>query len=136
MENENFLKGTGTLMILGGVIAILTAIAMLPRAAAMAADAQASMLGAAALLMLVCGFEAIVAGYAGVKHRENHDKIADCIAWAVVVSVLGLGGALLAAAATGSVNVVSIALSILLPVLYIMGANANRQTSARPLAVK
>lgn len=136
MKNEAFLKGTGILMILGGIIAILSGISMLIRAAALTADMQVSMLGAAALLMLVCGFEAIVAGYAGAKHSANHDKISDFDAWGVIVSVLGLGGTLLEAAAVGTVNVVNIVFSVLIPVLYIMGANANRQTAVSPLPAK
>lgn len=136
MKNEEFLKGTGILMILGGAIAILTAISMLIRAIALTADMQASMLGAAALLMLVCGLEAIVAGYAGAKHSTNHDKIVDFDAWGVIVSVLGLGGTLLEAAAVGSVNVVNIVFSILIPVLFIIGANANRETKVSPLPAK
>ena len=43
MKNEDFLKGTGILMIFGGVIAILTAISMLIRAVSLTADMQMSM---------------------------------------------------------------------------------------------
>jgi len=136
MKNEDFLKGTGILMIFGGVIAILTAISMLIRAVALTADMQMSMLCAAALLMLVCGFEALVAGYAAARNSADPDNASDCIAWAVIVALLGVGGVALNAAATGSVNVVNAVFSVVIPALYGMAASADRRGSAKPASVR
>ena len=95
-----------------------------------------SMLCAAALLMLVCGFEALVAGYAAARNSADPDNASDCIAWAVIVALLGVGGVALNAAATGSVNVVNAVFSVVIPALYgmkqgLLAKRNSKQTRCR-----
>ena len=133
MKNEEFLKGAGVLMILGGIIAVIGGMVMLFTAASITADTPSSILSAAALMSIACGIAAGAAGYAGVRHSVTDENLNDCMAWAAVVSAMGLVSSIMAGIATASPYVVSIVLSVIIPALYIMAAHDDAQLVSAPL---
>lgn len=129
-KGAGFLKITGILMIIGGVLSIILAIIAILGIAALAyiSDGVISsgLLYAAGVLSLVSALAQLIAGIVGVKNCKKPDKAKSCIVWGVIVAVLCIAGSILTVAGGSSFPVVSCIVGLVLPVLYIIGAVKNK----------
>ena len=123
------LKVCGILMIIGGSLGILIniiAVIGVGAVAALAAYAGAGMivglLTFACILMLAGSVMELVTGILGVKNRDKPEKVKSCITCCFIVIALSLLGTVLTIVSGGSVNFFSLLLSLVLPVLYLIGA--------------
>ena len=138
MENRpkgsNFLKVCGILMIIGGALGIIISlIALLGVAAlvALAADSgtviNSGLLTFSCLLSLCSAVIELVTGIIGVKNCNKPEKATTCMVWGIIVAVLSVLGQVLSVASGSQFNVLSLALGLVLPVLFIIGAVKNKQ---------
>lgn len=126
-KGASFLKVTGILMIIGGGISLIVAIAALLGIATLALlGASSGMLYAAGALTLISAVAELVTGIIGVVNAKRADKAGTCMAWGIVVAVLCVVGCILTVAG-GEFPVFSLILGLVLPVLFIIGAAKNKQ---------
>lgn len=127
-KGASFLKVTGILMIIGGGISLIVAIAALLGIAALAVlGASSGLLYAAGVLTLVSAVAELVAGIIGVVNAKRSEKAGLCMAWGVIVAVLCVAGCVLTAVGGSDFPVLSLILGLVLPVLFIIGAAKNKQ---------
>ena len=127
-KGASFLKVTGILMIIGGGISLIVAIAALLGIAALAVlGASSGILYAAGALTLVSAVAELVAGIIGVVNAKQSEKAGLCMAWGVIVAVLCVAGCVLTAVGGSDFPVFSLILGLVLPVLFIIGAAKNKQ---------
>ena len=127
-KGASFLKVTGILMIIGGGISLIVAIAALLGIAALAVlGASSGILYAAGVLTLVSAVAELVAGIIGVVNAKRSEKAGLCMAWGVLVAVLCVAGCVLTAVGGSDFPVLSLILGLVLPVLFIIGAAKNKQ---------
>lgn len=127
-KGASFLKVTGILMIIGGGISLIVAIAALLGIAALAVlGASSGILYAAGVLTLVSAVAELVAGIIGVVNAKRSEKAGLCMAWGVIVAVLCVAGCVLTAVGGSDFPVFSLILGLVLPVLFIIGAAKNKQ---------
>ena len=133
MKGHKFLKVTGILMIIGGALATILGIIAVLSVAALAyiasAHSEAAMLYASTILFLVSGIVELIAGIIGVLNAEKPQKAKVCIVWGALVAVLSVAGTILGVAGGGDFNAFSLVLGLVLPVLYIIGAVNNIQST-------
>ncbi len=126
-KGAKFLKVTGILMIIGGILGIILGIiALLGVAALVALGASSGLLTFAAVLSLVSAIVQLIAGIKGVKNANKPEMAQSCIVWGAIVAVLSVVGNILTAVGSGSFDVTSLLLGLVLPVLYIVGAVKNK----------
>ena len=133
MKGHKFLKVTGILMIIGGALATILGIIAVLSVAALAyiasAHSEAAMLYASTILFLVSGIVELIAGIIGVLNAEKPQKAKVCIVWGALVAVLSVAGTILGVVGGGDFNASSLVLGLVLPVLYIIGAVKNIQST-------
>lgn len=133
MKGHKFLKVTGILMIIGGALATILGIIAVLSVAALAyiasAHSEAAMLYASTILFLVSGIVELIAGIIGVLNAEKPQKAKVCIVWGALVAVLSVAGTILGVAGGGDFSAFSLILGLVLPVLYIIGAVKNIQST-------
>ena len=129
MQKNQMLKVCGILMIIGGSLGILIniiAVVGVGAVAALAAYAGAGvivgLLTFACILMLAGSVMELVTGILGVKTCDKPEKVKSCITCCIIVIALSLLGTVLTIISGGSVNFFSLLLSLVLPVLYLIGA--------------
>lgn len=127
-KGASFLKVTGILMIIGGGISLIVAIAALLGIAALAVlGASSGLLYVAGVLTLASAVAELVAGIIGVVNAKRSEKAGLCMAWGVIVAVLCVAGCVLTAVGGSDFPVLSLILGLVLPVLFIIGAAKNKQ---------
>ena len=130
-KGSGFLKVTGILMIIGGAISIIMGIIAALGVAALVyisdGEASSAMLYASVVLMIVSAVAQLVAGIIGVVNCKKPEKAGTCITWGVIVAVLCVVGTILNAVGGGAFSLFSLALGLVLPVLYIIGAVFNKK---------
>lgn len=131
-KGKGFLKVCGIIMIVGGGLSILLSIFSL--AAAFGAFAIGLPgYGFGIIIGILAGIMELVCGIVGVVNCDKPEKAGVCLAFGVIVIVLSLIGQILvwvnAAAIGASVNFVSIITSLILPVLFIIGAVLNKKAA-------
>lgn len=130
-KGSGFLKVTGILMIIGGAISIIMGIIAALGVAALVyisdGEASSAMLYASVVLMIVSAVAQLVAGIIGVVNCKKPEKAGTCIIWGVIVAVLCVVGTILSAVGGGAFSLFSLALGLVLPVLYIIGAVFNKK---------
>ena len=127
-KGASFLKVTGILMIIGGGISLIVAIAALLGIAALAVPgASSGMLYAAGFLTLASAVAELVTGIIGVANAKRAEKAGLCMAWGIVVAALCVIGCILSFAVGDAFPVFSLILGLVLPVLFIIGAAKNKQ---------
>lgn len=127
-KGAGFLKVTGILMIIGGGISLIVAIAALLGIAALAVlGASSALLYAAGILALASAVAELVTGILGVVNANRPEKAGLCMAWGIVVAALCVLGCILTVAGGDSFPVLSLILGLVLPVLFIIGAAQNKQ---------
>ena len=120
-------------MIIGGALATILGIIAVLSVAALAyiasAHSEAAMLYASTILFLVSGIVELIAGIIGVLNAEKPQKAKVCIVWGALVAVLSVAGTILGVAGGGDFSAFSLVLGLVLPVLYIIGAVKNIQST-------
>ena len=129
-KGAGFLKTTGILMIIGGVLSIILAIVAILGIAALVyisdGEISSGLLYVAGILSLVSAIAQFIAGIVGVKNCKKPEKAKSCIVWGVIVAALCIVGSILTVAGGNSFPVVSCIVGLVLPVLYIIGAVKNK----------
>ena len=138
-----FLKVCGILMIIGGAITIIVSgiLGLVGYAAgnaiASAGDQSAGevvgvLVLVGAIISLISGILELIAGIVGVKNANKPEKATTCLVWGIIVLVLNIIGMILTfvgdSSGAGTI-IVSIITSLVVPVLYIVGAVLNKKTA-------
>jgi len=136
-KSNGFLKVTGILMIIGGVlsfivgiIAVLGVALVATIAAAAGAPVSAGLLTFSCILVLVSGVVSFVAGIMGVKNANKPEKAQKCIVIGIIVIILSILGTILSLAAGGKFNFINLITGLIIPVLYLLGAFQNKKAAA------
>ena len=131
MQGSKFLKVTGILMIIGGALALILAIAALSSVAALSAiGINIGILWFAAILSLVGAVIELVAGIVGVVNWNKLHKSTSCIVWGILVIVLCVvSNVTVFAVDSASFNALSLLTGLVLPVLYLIGAFKNKNAA-------
>lgn len=133
MNGHKFLKVTGILMIIGGALSAILGIVAVLGVAALAyiasAQAEAGMLYASTILLLISGVVELIAGIIGVINAEKPQKAKACIVWGALVAILSVAGTILGVVGGSDFSVSGLVLGLVLPVIYIIGAVKNMQSA-------
>ena len=128
---SKLLKVVGILMIIFSAITLVVGIVGLVGLGALLAVSNGTVMGvvvwAAVLAYILAGAVIeLVAGITAVKHWANPAKAQTCVAWGVVLLVLVALNALFGLIG-GESSLLSTLIGLVLPVLYIVGANQLKQ---------
>jgi hypothetical protein len=130
-KGAGFLKVTGILMIIGGIISIIAAAALLAGIAFLVAlsggAVSTGFLYAAGAFSLIGGILQLIAGITGVRFCKRPEKAQTCIMWGIIVIILCVIGSILTVAGGNPFPVGSFLIGLILPILYILGAYKNKQ---------
>lgn len=137
-----FLKVSGILLIIGGVYTILfagirgiigysagTVIANSGELTAGRVVGTLTLVGA--IVSLIGGILELITGIVGVKNNNKPEKATTCLVWGIIVLVINAAVLIMALAGgiSGVVTIIATILgSLVLPVLYIIGAVKNKQS--------
>jgi len=126
-KSNGFLKVTGILMIIGGVLGFIVGIiAVLGVAVLAAAGASSGLLTVASLLVVVSSVVSFIAGIVGVANAARPEKAQTCIVFGILVVALSILGNILTVVAGGKFSVPSLFTGLVIPVLYLIGAFQNK----------
>lgn len=136
MENKTakgagMLKVVGILMIVFGGIALVLSILAAVAVAAVAFLSEGllttNLLYASTALMVASAVAELVTGILGVANCKKPEKAGVCIAWGAIVAVLCVAGTVLNLVANGEFKIFSLAVGLVLPVLFIIGGVKNKK---------
>ena len=136
MENKTakgagMLKVVGILMIVFGGIALVLGIIAAVAVAAVAFLSEGLLttylLYASTALMVASAVAELVAGIVGVVNCKKPEKAGVCIVWGAIVAVLCVAGTVLNLVANGEFNIFTLAVGLVLPVLFIIGGVNNKK---------
>lgn len=136
MENKTakgagMLKVVGILMIVFGGIALVLGIIAAVAVAAVAFLSEGllttNLLYASTALMVASAVAELVAGIVGVVNCKKPEKAGVCIVWGAIVAVLCVAGTVLNLVANGEFNIFTLAVVLVLPVLFIIGGVNNKK---------
>jgi len=131
VKSNKFLKVTGVLMIIGGIISIiLGVIAVLGVGLLAALGANSGLLTFGAILVLVGGVVSLIAGIAGVKNAAKPEKEQTCITLGILTAIISVLGNVLGIAAGGGFDIAGFITGLLLPALYLIGAFQNKKLAS------
>lgn len=125
-QRSKLLQVVSIIMVIGGALAILTSLMGILGGSLMAT--QYAVLGGifilTAILGIVSGIIELVAGIIGAKNWQNPDKAKSCIIMGVIIIVIALVNIIISTVSAGFTTntLFSILLSLVLPVLYLVGA--------------
>lgn len=129
-QTNKFLKITGILMIVGGILsAIFGIIAVLGvgvLALALGSEAKIGLLMIGSLLALASGIVSIVAGISGVKNAAIPEKATTCIKFGILTVVFAILGSTISMMGGNSYDISSLIMGLVLPILYLYGAYQNK----------
>ena len=133
MKGSKFLKITGILMIIAGALAIvLGIIAIIGLNSAVATITitggvvPEGLLLFACILTIIAAAVELFAGIIGVKYCNMPEKAKTCIIWGFIVLAICVISAIINLLGQ-SFNLMSIITSVLVPVLYLIGAFKNKK---------
>ena len=131
MKGRKFLKVTGILMIIGAVFGIIGGIIALIGSGALAAvlETSAGGLMLASALILVSAIFQLIAGIMGVKNCDKPEKAQTCLVMGIIVAILSIAGNVTSNVLGSDFNIFSYATGLIIPVLYIIGAAKNKETT-------
>ena len=136
MENKTakgagMLKVVGILMIVFGGIALVLGIIAAVAVAAVAFLSEGllttNLLYASTALMVASAVAELVAGIVGVVNCKKPEKAGVCIVWGAIVAGLCVAGTVLNLVANGEFNIFTLAVGLVLPVLFIIGGVNNKK---------
>ena len=134
----NFLKVTGILMIIGGAIRMIAMIIVLIKISvvvdlidgiATALTGKFGLIYASCIIGLLGSIVEFVAGIIGVAYSKKPEKANTCFVWGIIVvvfTVIGTVLSLIGGSSFGS-QIVYLLTGLVVPVLYIIGANLNKK---------
>lgn len=129
-KGAKFLKVTGILMIIGGILGIILGIVALLGVAALAyisdGELVTGLLYVASIVAVLSGIVQLIAGIMGVKNSKKPENAKKCMVWGVIVIVFSLISSILTVVGGNSFPTFSFLLGLVLPVLYIVGAAKNK----------
>ena len=125
-KGQKFLKVTSILMIIGGALAGVSCLLGIAGVAVLASladgHAAALMLYLALALALAAAVAEFIAGLKGLKTCKTGGDAHKCVVWGAVVAGITVVSSVMNVAGGGSVDAMSILLSLVVPSLYIYGA--------------
>ena len=125
-KGQKFLKVTSILMIIGGALAGVSCLLGIAGVAMLASladgHAAALMLYLALALALAAAVAEFIAGLKGLKTCKTGGDAHKCVVWGAVVAGITVVSSVMNVAGGGSVDAMSILLSLVVPGLYIYGA--------------
>ena len=125
-KGQKFLKVTSILMIIGGALAGVSCLLGIAGVAVLASladgHAAALMLYLALALALAAAVAEFIAGLKGLKTCKTGGDAHKCVVWGAVVAGITVVSSVMNVAGGGSVDAMSILLSLVVPGLYIYGA--------------
>lgn len=132
MTGSKMLKVTGILMIIFGSIALIGSFITMGSISVLGAlGASTGLLWISAILSLVGTVAEFVAGILGVVNWNKPDKAGVCIAFGVVIAALTVVSFIFSMIAYsesfGFMTIISLFSGLVLPVLYLIGANNNKK---------
>ena len=128
MKGQKILKVTGILMIICGAVAAVAAVlGLIGTIAAIALEADTPLLIPAAALLILSAVFQLIAGIMGVKNCAKPEKAKACLAMGIIVAVLCILGSVLSVVGGNELNILSLVLGLVLPIIYIIGAILNKQ---------
>lgn len=131
MKSNQFLKVTGILMIIGGGISVILGLIAVIGVAALAAllggEANSGLLTLSAILTLLSGVVSLIAGILGVKNAAVLAKAQLLIIFGIVTAGLSVLGNILNVVGGSSFSPVNLAIGLVLPALYLIGAFQNKK---------
>ncbi|NLJ94123.1 MAG: hypothetical protein GX326_01315 [Clostridiaceae bacterium] len=118
---------TSILMIIGGGLAIISAIIAIMGISALAALFESTeglgMFYVAGGTLLVAAIIQLIAGIKGIgASGKKPEKAASCVIWGGIIIALTVVGNVVSIMAGSELQIISIILSLALPILYIIGA--------------
>ena len=134
-KSNGFLKVTGILMIIGGVIGAIFGIIAVLGVALFAALAggliNTGLLTLASILAIVSSVVSFIAGIVGVANAARPEKAQKCIVFGILTIILSILGTVLTVVAGGKFSFVSLITGLIVPVLYLLGAFQNKNRAAQ-----
>ena len=138
VKSNGFLKVTGILMIISGVIGVIFGIIAVLGVALVAALAgefgvgvNTGLLTFACILAIISSIIGFIAGIVGVSNAAKPEKAKTCIVFGILVIILSILGNILTVVAGGNFAVVGIFTGLVVPVLYLLGAFQNKKRAAQ-----
>lgn len=124
MQGKTMLKVSSILMLIGGILAaIMGVIAMIGIAALVALGASSGLLTVSGILVLVGAVVEIIASAKGLGACKAPEKAKGCMPWGIIVAALCVVSQILTVVGGGEFSVINLITGLVLPVLYIIGAN-------------
>lgn len=120
-KRNNLVFVTSILMIIGGAISIITAIIAIAGVSMLLALGFPGIYVLALIFALVAGVLELVVGILGCKNAANPAKAQMLFVWGIIIIVLSLLSTIISVAIGGSFNVLSFILSLVLPILFLIG---------------
>ncbi|MDR2586573.1 MAG: hypothetical protein LBC84_10235 [Prevotellaceae bacterium] len=133
MENKSnmLLKVTAILMIIGGIfISIVGIIAVVGTGVIAAIGINSGLLMTASVLALLSGIVNLIAGIVGVGAASKPQKASKCIFWGSLVVLLCVASNALSMVGGLPLNFTSLAIGLVLPGLYLLGAFQLKKKAA------
>ena len=128
MKGRMFLKVTGILMIIGGVLGIIVGIIAAIGVGAMAIilETSAGGLMVATVFVIASAIFQLIAGIMGVKNCEKPEKAQSCLIMGVIVVLLSVAGNIISVVLGSDFSILGCITGMVIPVLYIIGAVKNK----------
>lgn len=132
MKGSTLLKVVSIIMIIGGAISFfLSLLAGALGSLFEAAGVSIGVVWLTIILALLSAVAEVVAGIIGVSNWNRIDKASLCMTWGIIViAICVVSNIASIVLLSESIKVYSIVSGLLLPVLYVIGANQNKQLSA------
>ena len=111
----------------GKTVADITAVAVAAVAFLSEGLLTTNLLYASTALMVASAVAELVAGIVGVVNCKKPEKAGVCIVWGAIVAVLCVAGTVLNLVANGEFNIFTLAVGLVLPVLFIIGGVNNKK---------
>lgn len=133
-NGSKMLKVSSILLIIGGAISIVVGIIAIAGVGAVHAllgeGDGLGILYAISGLALASGILSLVAGIIGMGAVKHPEKAGRCIVWGAIVAILTVVGQVLNLTSGEKIDLVSIVIGLLLPVVYIIGANQVKKANS------
>ena len=142
-KGKSILKVSGILLIIFGAIGLISTIISLVGASAIGAMAGAmgvdtgaynALITVSGIIAIACGAVYLVAGILGVLNAAKPEKAKTCMILGVIMVALQVVSTIFSIIVSGfsGTAVISLIIGLVLPVLFIVGANQNKQSSGTP----
>nr|WP_072514488.1 hypothetical protein [Ndongobacter massiliensis] len=126
-KESQMLKVSSILMIIGGVIAIIAAIAAFASVGTIHAilgdGSDLGLLYGVCGLTLASGVFSLVAGIAGISACQRPEKAGKCMVLGIIVAAFAVISQILSLSSGNQLDILSLITGLLLPAVYIVGAN-------------